>query len=187
MWRCWLGGGWGDRSMLVGVTVCSHCLPTASSGHCWRTGRGAQWPAQCLNRTRILKVSTYWNNGLHLEVDVAVFVESKVGVQEGRRPVSVNPSCQLIQLKKKKKEKKMSTQLQRIWDWSITLMTLTPVEDLLWPYMTRKRTKLLLIRNGRLAYTHKQYVWLRINSWAEDYLVLKCNKDEHNTWSWNDD
>lgn len=31
MWRFWLGGGWGDRSMLVGVTVCSYCLPTATS------------------------------------------------------------------------------------------------------------------------------------------------------------
>lgn len=32
-------------------------------------------------------------------VDAAVFVESKVGVQEGRRLVSVNSSCRLIQLK----------------------------------------------------------------------------------------
>lgn len=32
----WQEGGWGggDRSMLVGVTVCSHCLLTATSGHC---------------------------------------------------------------------------------------------------------------------------------------------------------
>lgn len=101
------------------------------------------------------------------------------------RPVTVNPSCQLIQLKKKK----MSAQLQRMCDWSITFffMAVTPVEGLLWPNMTRKMTKLLLIRNSRQAYTHKQYVWLRTNSWAEDYPFLKCNKDKHNTWSWNDD
>lgn len=87
---------------------------------------------------------------------MTVFVESKVGVREGRRPVSVNPSCQLIQLRKKKKcPTRFRESVKKHYAVCPDCYT---YRGFIVKIYDKKNDKLLLICNSRQAYTHKQHV-----------------------------